>query len=63
MLVHRFVEASKDGSRWVQVAEAKGGRKSHEIGLYHGKMDQAIDELSRTVGMSHSTASGIVDRL
>jgi beta-galactosidase len=29
------VEASKDASHWVQVAEAKGGRKNHEIGLYH----------------------------
>ncbi|MFZ5551220.1 MAG: glycoside hydrolase family 2 protein [Pseudomonadota bacterium] len=29
------VEASKDGSHWVPVAEAKGGRKTHEIGLYH----------------------------
>ena len=29
------VEASKDASHWVPVAEAKGGRKTHEIGLFH----------------------------
>lgn len=29
------VEVSKDGSHWVQVAEAKGGRKSQEVALYH----------------------------
>lgn len=29
------IEVSKDASSWVQIAEAKGGRKNHEIGLFH----------------------------
>lgn len=30
------VEISKDARRWQQVAEAKGGRKKHEIALFEG---------------------------